>query len=171
MNVSHSEGHEAPQSGQPDADNGAARLQAARQAAMAVFARATLDELQDGLIAADCSTDCQEIRAPQTGLVMARGRISGTGQPFNLGEVTVTRAVVQVIGGHQGFAYLRGRSGKRAKLAAIADAHWQDPHARSLIETYIVAPVKQRLNTERQKRHAEVAATQVDFFTMVRGDD
>ncbi|MEM8885895.1 MAG: phosphonate C-P lyase system protein PhnG [Planctomycetota bacterium] len=66
---------------------------------MAIFARATIVELQAGLEAADCSTNCHDIRAPETGLVMARGRISGTGQPFNLGEVTVTRAVVEVAGG------------------------------------------------------------------------
>ncbi|MEM7747347.1 MAG: phosphonate C-P lyase system protein PhnG [Pseudomonadota bacterium] len=142
-----------------------------RQAAMAIFSRATGAELVSGLKAADCTTDCRDLRPVETGLVMARGRISGTGQPFNLGEVTVTRAAIQLADGSSGFSYLRGRSQERARLAAIADAHWQNPEIRRAIEFHIVQPVKQRLDNERQKGKAEVAATQVDFFTMVRGDD
>ena len=145
--------------------------QSARQAAMAVFARASISELETGLKSADCSLACQDIRPPETGLVMARGRISGTGKPFNLGEVTVTRAVVQLPDGKRGFAYLRGRSLGRARLAAIADAHWQSLDARPSIEEHLIQPVRQRLAAEKKKRNAEVAATQVDFFTMVRGDD
>jgi len=32
------------------------------------------------------------LRQPEIGAVMVRGRIGGTGAPFNLGEMTVTRA-------------------------------------------------------------------------------
>lgn len=145
--------------------------QSARQAAMAVFARATGQELESGLKAADCNTSCRDLRPPETGLVMARGRISGTGQPFNLGEVTVTRAVIQLDDGTSGYSYLRGRALDRARLAAIADAYWQTPHSRAAIEAHIIEPVKQRITAEQQKRKAEVAATQVDFFTVARGDD
>ena len=53
----------------------------------------------------------------------------------------------------------------------MADAYWQDLELRSAIEAHIIEPVRQRLAVERQKRNAEVAATQVDFFTVVRGED
>ncbi|MFN0115117.1 MAG: phosphonate C-P lyase system protein PhnG, partial [Paracoccaceae bacterium] len=33
----------------------------------------------------------QALRGPEIGLVMVRGRVSGTGAPFNLGEMAVTR--------------------------------------------------------------------------------
>ena len=36
------------------------------------------------------------LRAPEIGGVMVQGRMGGTGQPFNLGEMTVTRASVQI---------------------------------------------------------------------------
>lgn len=143
----------------------------ARQAAMALLARASREELESGLATADCSTLCEDLRKPEVGLVMARGRISGTGQPFNLGEVSVTRAAVRLANGTTGFSYLMGRDPTRAKLAAVADAHWQDETARPRIEAHVLTPVRKRLAAERQRRHAEVAATQVDFFTMVRGDD
>ena len=147
------------------------REQTLRRAAMAVFARATQIELSDGLLAAGCSLECADLRAPEIGLVMARGRISGTGPAFNVGEVTVTRAAVRRADGGVGFAYLMGRDPERARLAAIADAHWQDTQAREKIESAILTPVRDRLDQQRQRKRSEVAATQVDFFTMVRGDD
>ena len=64
-----------------------------------------------------------------------------------------------------------GATPTRAKLAAVADAHWQRQHIRQQIETHVLKPVRERLEQVRQRRRAEVAATQVDFFTMVRGDD
>lgn len=48
--------------------------------------------------------DCKLIRKPETGLIMARGRISGTGSPFNVGEVLVTRCAVSLTGGQTGYA-------------------------------------------------------------------
>lgn len=167
MNTPDREGRGRHPADQP-AMNGA---NAGRQAAMALLARATLDELQHGLAAAGCSTLCDDLRKPEVGLVMARGRISGTGQPFNLGEISVTRAAVRLADGTTGSAYLMGRDPDRAKLAAIADAHWQRHDIREQIETHVLEPVRQRLERVRHRRRAEVAATQVDFFTMVRGDD
>ncbi len=142
-----------------------------RRQAMAVFARATVAELELGLEQAGCTMTGEELRAPEVGLVMARGRMSGTGRPFNVGEVSVTRAAVRLAGGAEGFAYVLGRDKTRARLAALADAHWQDPGARALVERYVLGPVKQRLAETLQRRREEVAATQVDFFTMVRGED
>ncbi len=147
----------------PASDNG-------RREAMALFARATHRELSNGLAAAGCTTECTDLRPPDVGLVMARGRISGSGRPFNVGEVTVTRAAVKLDGGMRGFAYLMGREPERARLAAIADAHWQTAAKRDAIDRFIVAPVRTRLESERQRRRDEAAATQVEFFTMVRGD-
>src|SRR4029077_20069402 len=42
------------------------------------------------------------LRKPETGLVMLRGRAGGSGQPFNLGEMTMTRAAGLVEGGGHG---------------------------------------------------------------------
>ena len=41
---------------------------------------------------------CRTLRHGETGLVMLRGRIDGTGQSFNVGEMTMTRAAVRLIG-------------------------------------------------------------------------
>ena len=67
------------------------------------------------------------MRGPETGLVMVRGRAGGSGSPFNLGEMTVTRCTVQLGSGTAGHAYIAGRDERQAELAAVADALLQDP--------------------------------------------
>src|SRR5215472_19066151 len=89
-----------------------------RQAAMAVLARSDAASIERRLAAADCEAEFIDLRGPEVGLVMLRGRIGGNGSSFNVGEATVTRAVVQLASGEQGFAYILGRDAKKARLAA-----------------------------------------------------
>lgn len=42
------------------------------------------------------------LRAPEIGMVLVRGRMGGTGDAFNLGEMTVTRAAVRLDSGETG---------------------------------------------------------------------
>jgi len=146
-------------------------VQSERRAAMALLARATPEELQEGLAAADAPRDVNVLRAPETGLVMVRGRMAGEGAPFNLGEATVTRAAVRLPSGETGFAYALGTDRERARLAAIADALWQRGAARDTIERHILRPVAARLAAEAARQAARAAATKVAFFTLVRGED
>ena len=62
---------------------------------MAALANATFEDLQ-ALALREPLPDYVALRAPETGLVMVRGRIGGTGAPFNVGEMTVTRCSVPV---------------------------------------------------------------------------
>src|SRR4029078_2982522 len=64
----------------------------------------------------------QELRAPENGLVMLRGRVGGDGAPFNPGEATVSRAAVPLPSGEVGFGYTLGRDGEKARLIALCDA-------------------------------------------------
>jgi alpha-D-ribose 1-methylphosphonate 5-triphosphate synthase subunit PhnG len=144
---------------------------AARQGLMRVCAEATEGDLKTALAGLGGEPAFEELRPPQTGLVMLRGRIGGSGSAFNLGEATVTRAVVRLKSGEVGYSYLLGRSHRRARLAALIDALGQDPAKRERIETVLVAPVAGRRAEERTKVRAETAATRVDFFTLVRGED
>ena len=73
--------------------------------------------------------------------------------------------------GQVGHSYALGRDKEKAKLAAIADALWQDPAHRQTVETKLVAPLRAALDAAREKRRVETAATKVDFFTMARGED
>lgn len=148
-----------------------ARDQAERKAVMATLAQASGDDIARLWNEAGLPSEAELLRGPETGLVTVRGRIGGGGAPFNVGETTVTRATVRLPTGQVGHSYMLGRDRKKAKLAAIADALWQDPAQRQTVETALVAPLRAAQGEAREKRRAETAATKVDFFTMVRGED
>jgi alpha-D-ribose 1-methylphosphonate 5-triphosphate synthase subunit PhnG len=140
-----------------------------RKATLGVLARANCDELAAALGAH--AAIARDLKPAEIGLVMLRGRMGGDGAAFNLGEATVSKAVVELETGERGFGHVLGRDTRRARLVAIADALWQRDATRPMIEADIIAPVRQRLLTERQRRASEAAATKVDFFTLVRGED
>ena len=71
------------------------------------------------------------LRRPETGLVMVKGRISGSGAPFCAGEMTTTRAAVRLESGEVGIGYVGGRSARHAEIAAAIDALGQRPDWRS----------------------------------------
>ncbi|MDO5529058.1 MAG: phosphonate C-P lyase system protein PhnG [Paracoccus sp. (in: a-proteobacteria)] len=110
------------------------------------------------------------IRAPQIGTVMTRGRMGGTGAAFNLGEITVTRCTVQLEGGAVGHAYVQGREKDHARRAAVADAMLQGEGAAQIARD-VLAPLEDAENAARAKTARRAAATRVDFFTMMRGED
>ena len=64
----------------------------------------------------------EDLREPENGLVMVRGRIGGDGAPFNLGEATVSRAAVRLATGEVGFGYTLGRDRQKARMIALCDA-------------------------------------------------
>lgn len=138
---------------------------------MGICARASEAELVAAVDALEPRPEAVDIRPPETGLVMLRGRVGGSGAPFNVGEATVTRAAVRLSTGETGFAYLLGRSKNRARLAAVLEAAGQRPAYREAISRHLLRPISARLESERRQTRAEAAATRVEFFTLVRGED
>lgn len=141
-----------------------------RQTAMGLLAKASRAELQAAFDALDDKPAAQPVRGPETGLVMVRGRIGGGGTPFNLGEATVTRASVRLDDGTVGHGQALGTDGVKARLAAIFDALFQQPARRAEVAA-LVAAVAARIAGEDAEKARQTAATRVDFFTMVRGED
>lgn len=118
-----------------------------------------------------CQAACETIRPPETGLVMLRGRIGGTGSPFNFGEATVTRCSVRTTNGLEGHAYIMGRNTEHARVAAICDALLQDDGRRDEVAAAVIQPLSNSLTKRCELAARKAAATRVDFFTMVRGDN
>ncbi len=153
-----------------DVADTAKSMTAERQAVMAVCAEATVEELHRALGQVGYRGRVEDLRRTETGLVMVRGRIGGDGAPFNFGEATVTRAAVQVEGGTTGFAYHLGRDRKKARTAAILDALWQLSAHRPAVAA-ATRIIEARLNGDRAIQARQTAATRVNFFTLVRGED
>jgi alpha-D-ribose 1-methylphosphonate 5-triphosphate synthase subunit PhnG len=144
----------------------------ARQRAIAAFASASGALLGDALTKlGGAIPEALPVRGPEVGLVMLRGRIGGGGSPFNLGEATVTRASVRLSSGEVGHAIVLGRDMAKARLAAHLDALWQRDDWRGRIEATVVGPAIAAEAAADRVLAEETAATRVDFFTMVRGED
>lgn len=137
---------------------------------MGVLARADEAALAGLLAGLDALPDYHLLRGPESGLVMVRGRAGGSGKPFNLGEMTVTRCTVRT-NGILGHAYVSGRQPEHAKRAALVDALLQDEKRRAKIIERVIEPLELHERDRRQTRAQESEATRVDFFTMVRGED
>ena len=101
---------------------------------------------------------------------MVRGRAGGTGAPFNIGEMTVTRCALRLEDGTVGHAYVQGRDKAHAERAALVDALMQTK-AAPRIEASVLRPLADEAGAARTARAARAAATRVEFFTMVRGED
>ena len=108
------------------------------------------------------------LRRPETGLVMVKARISGSGAPFCAGEMTTTRAAVRLASGEVGIGYVGGRNARHAEIAAAIDALGQRPEWRERLEAEIVAPLEAEADARRRTVAARAAATKVDFFTVAR---
>ena len=110
------------------------------------------------------------LRPAETGAVMVQGRTGGTGAPFNLGEMTVTRCSVRLDCGAVGHAWVQGRDKGHATRAAVADALMQTDAAEGFRAT-VLDVLAAEAAAARAVRAGKAAATKVDFFTLVRGED
>jgi alpha-D-ribose 1-methylphosphonate 5-triphosphate synthase subunit PhnG len=143
--------------------------QAQRKAAMAVLAHADAAEIARCLEPVAVPA-YENLREPENGLVMLRGRIGGDGAPFNLGEATVSRSAVRLATGEVGFGYVLGRDRRKAQMIALCDALVQSDEFSEAVEQKVLTPLRAAMVSERDRKAAETAATRVDFYTMVRGE-
>ena len=120
----------------------------------------------------DAKLDCaaKTIRTPEIGLVMVQGRAGGNGAAFHLGEMSVTRCSIKTDTGITGHGYHQGRSKETAELVAKIDAIAQSDQFQTVKEKIFI-PLSNIEAGKIQNLAAKAAATKVDFFTMVRGED
>lgn len=142
----------------------------ARKAWMSTLAKARPARLASLLEAFGASPGFTWLRPPEVGGVMLRGRMGGTGTPFNMGEMTVTRCALKLDSGEVGHAYVQGRDKAHAERAALVDALMQTGRAAEM-RAAVLDPLAAERAAAAAARAAKAAATKVDFFTMVRGED
>lgn len=143
---------------------------AARKSWLGLLAKSPAAELARLWAAMQMAPAYAVLRAPEIGGVMVRGRAGAIGAAFNLGEMTVTRASVKLTDGTVGHGYVQGRGKDHALQAALVDALMQTDAAEA-VDASLLSPLRVALNRRKSDRAAKAAATKVDFFTMVRGED
>ena len=141
-----------------------------RKAWMSLLAKAPEGRVAALLDAAMTRPAFTWLRQPEIGSTMVRGRMGGTGGAFNLGEVTVTRCALTLETGEVGHAYIQGRRKADAEAAALVDALMQTQSA-AMLRRGVLEPLKSELAADLKARAEKAAATKVEFFTMVRGDN
>ncbi|MCA0044781.1 phosphonate C-P lyase system protein PhnG [Celeribacter litoreus] len=144
--------------------------QKARQAWLSLLAKSPPAALAEHCDALGTLPDHTWLQPPETGAVMVRGRTGGTGAPFNLGEMTVTRCALTLETGEVGHGYVQGRDKSHAQRAAVVDALMQTDRANE-VRRAVLTPLETAMIAAKSARAEKAAATKVDFFTMVRGED
>lgn len=140
-----------------------------RQVWMAVLARARREELEGVVERLGGLPRHTLLKPAETGTVMVEGRAGGTGRRFNLGEATMTRCVVRLESGRMGFSYALGTDRRKALVAAVLEALLQEPSSTALAAE--IAALADRQKAAKDLASRKAAATKVDFFTLVRGQD
>ena len=140
-----------------------------RQRWMSVLAKADTELLNRLWCDLQDKPSWTNIRAPETGMVMLRGKAGGVGTSFNVGEMTLTRAAIRLDNGISGVAYVQGRSTSKAEQSAVLDAMLQDDRYAAATVTKIIKPLKRAIKKQKASSGKKAAKTKVDFFTMARG--
>ncbi|OAT50980.1 PhnG family protein [Kluyvera georgiana ATCC 51603] len=144
---------------------------ATRQRWMSVLSHSDPANIAEKMVALNIIADYKTIRAPETGLVQLQGRMGGTGERFFAGDATLTRAAVRLSNGTVGYSWVLGRDKAHAERCALIDALMQQPiHFQTLLET-LITPLEADRTARIAARQAEINASRVDFFTLVRGDN
>ncbi|MFB6296890.1 MAG: phosphonate C-P lyase system protein PhnG [Salinirussus sp.] len=125
---------------------------------IAVCDEETLGRLADRVLSADPALSVRQEPRPQ--LVMQRVREPVERRPFNLGEVVVTPAEVD-LDGARGFAMRPGKAERGALAGAIVDAavaggHRVTDEAVSALESARADHEAERAETRRRSRHTTV---------------
>lgn len=154
-------------------DNPAASNSSARAQWMALLARAPMPQLERALEQHIAQRRTEWLRRPETGLYMVQGRVGGTGERFNLGEITVTRCTLRSHAdgephGPVGVAYVLGRNHRQAELAGLADALLQGTTHHQMLTCELLKPVRDYLIAQRSEHQVQTQSTKVDFFTVAR---
>ncbi len=102
------------------------------------------------------------VREPEVGMVMMRATDIVEGIPFNLGEVLVTQAEVEV-GGKRGWFMVMGRNARRALDGAIIDAAAEASHPMWEEAEKALLADREAMARRRRREWGEIMKTKVDF--------
>ena len=144
---------------------------ATRQHWMSVLAHSQPAELAARLKALNITADYEAIRAAQTRLLQIEAPMGRTAERFLAGDATLTRAAVRLTDGTLGYSWVLGRDKQHAERCALIDAVMQQSRYFQNLSETLIAPLDADRMARIAARQAEVNASRVDFFTMVRGDN
>lgn len=142
-----------------------------RQRWMAVLAHCPPHMLAERWQTLALNPQYETLRPAETGLVQLKARAGATGEAFFAGDATLTRAAVRLTSGICGYSWILGRDKTHAERCALVDALMQDKQLHPTLLETLIHPLAAHREAQLRQREAEVNASRVDFFTLVRGDN
>ncbi len=141
-----------------------------RESWIGLLAGADPADLESALEELNTGWDYALIAGPETGMLMVQAKADGSNSRFNLGELTVSKCILEIQGKYLGTGWVMGSDLRHAELAALFDGLLQDPaHHDQLMETLVPRlEEKQRMKTKALLKDA--SDTKVEFFTLKRGE-
>lgn len=146
-------------------------MQSIRQQRLSILAKSDLNAIKALWSVQLSDFDFEFIRKAESGMVMMTARAGGTGDPFNLGEVSVSRCAVRLKSGETGVGYVKGRNHQHAIHIAIIDALAQTREHAKTIQSQLIHPLHKALQQRHNQQLDKANKSKVEFFTMVRGED
>ena len=111
---------------------------------MALLAQADAVDLEEAREQLDDNVCFTLKTPPETGFFMVQGKKDGSGSRFSLGEVTVSKCILEVNGAWQGAAWVMGSNLRHATLAALFDGLLQDPGYHDRIKTGLLNQLQEK---------------------------
>lgn len=151
-------------------ENTSQALLAERKTLLSVLSRSSAEDIEQRWNNLDLQPQFTLLKPPEIGMVMVKARTGGNGSAFNMGEMTVTRTVLQLASNELGYGYTAGRDKEKSLHIALIDACYQCDAWRDRIHTDLLQPLSEQLQVVEQQHTEQVDRTKVNFFTMVRGE-
>ena len=142
----------------------------ARKTLLSVLSKSNQSDIQEAWDSVGLSPEYTLLKQPEIGMVMVKAKTGGDGAPFNMGEMTVTRTILQLASHELGYGYTAGRDKQKSLTIALADACYQVDAWKALIDQELLAPLQETLRQKESQHQEKVDGTKVNFFTMVRGE-
>ncbi|OGR22464.1 MAG: phosphonate C-P lyase system protein PhnG [Desulfobacterales bacterium RIFOXYA12_FULL_46_15] len=131
---------------------------------------ADLADLEAGFEELNGGCDYVCIIGPETGMLMVQAKTDGSGSRFNLGEMTVTKCVLELKGQYLGTGWVMGSDFRHAELAALFDGLLQDPDHHDRLMATLIQRLEEKERVKRDHLLKDVSDTKVEFFTLKRGE-
>jgi alpha-D-ribose 1-methylphosphonate 5-triphosphate synthase subunit PhnG len=145
-------------------------MQMEREKWIGLLGSADPADLESALEELGTGCDYASIAGPETGMLMVQAKADGSNSRFNLGEVTVSKCILEIKGKYLGTGWVMGPDLRHAELAALFDGLLQDPaHHDQLMET-LIPRLEEKQRTKTKALIKEASDTKVEFFTLKRGE-
>lgn len=141
-----------------------------RQKWMALLGSASVKDLATAKLEMAVDVDWKVIKKPEVGMLMVQSGSDGSHPAFNLGEMSVTKCVLEVQGQYLGYAMIPGSSTTHAELAALFDGLLQHPDYRDDLNENLIRMLDEKQRDKDRQLEKDVADTKVEFFTLKRGE-